>query len=235
MKRIFCFATGNLWKWAKTDNRGPLLNYIRKLDIEGVEITFAEINELNAFRVSKTNMEWLKTLDYVTIHAPFRRPKGMSDTDYIAPVYRLYKKLGAQHIIIHPQDLPEYSVLRKYRMNVSTENMRPYKHISHSDLERILRTYRGMGLCIDVAHAYVHSKDETKKLVERFRDKITQVHLSGTYGKQDHRSLRIVTKRFMESIEPIRQLDVPIVIEESMKKKTIQYIKDEIAYCRSLF
>ena len=71
MTRIYSFALGNIWRWAQSENRNGLLRYAKNLDLSGVEITLPTESELCAFRLSKENLSWLKTLPYVTIHAPF--------------------------------------------------------------------------------------------------------------------------------------------------------------------
>jgi hypothetical protein len=235
MKRIFSFATGNIWKWYKAKNRAVCLELIRKLDMDGVELTFAHADELLAFKLSESSRQWLRSLDYVTIHAPFRYPENHGLADYLGHIHKLYRQINAKNLIIHPYNLVSSEILGKYSMRISTENLRPHRHITPSDLEGYLQKYRGMGLCLDVAHAYFYSKEETHKLIGRFRNKITQVHVSGTYRKNDHLSLREVTRDFMYSIRDIKTLDVPIVIEEDLEKNSLRFLKDEIAYVKSLF
>ena len=86
-----------------------------------------------------------------------------------------------------------------------------------------------------MCHSYTINKNETLKLVEAFKDRITQIHLSGTYRKKHHQSMRIVTKDFLKSIEPIFDLDVPIIIEEDIKIKDIGEVKKEISMIKKLF
>ena len=92
-----------------------------------------------------------------------------------------------------------------------------------------------MKLCLDVSHAYTCSRHETRKLAQAFAGRISQIHFSGTYRRKSHRSLRKVSKAFMLSIQPIMELDVPIVIEEDMEVESMHYVHEEIAYCKSLF
>ncbi|GAI60095.1 unnamed protein product, partial [marine sediment metagenome] len=83
MKRVFSFALGNIWRWNTSTNRNVLIDYIRKLDISGVELTFATKEELYSFNLSRKNKHWLKSLDYVTIHAPFRLIEGSKDPEEV--------------------------------------------------------------------------------------------------------------------------------------------------------
>jgi len=239
--RIYSFALGGIWKWTKSNNIGDLVGYAKKLDISGVEVTFASKEEVYAFNLSINNKSWLKSLDYVTIHAPFDFiQKSEDDIDIIKQlevISELYDEVDAKNVIIHPDALPAQEILENYDFNISTENLPKKKHKRHvsiHDLEKILQRYPEMGLCLDVSHAYRCSKFETEKLVKRFKNRISQIHLSGTYRGKDHKSLREVTNNFLLSIEPIKELDVPIVIEENIEIKNIRYIQNEIDYIKKI-
>lgn len=239
MPKTFSFATGNIWRWNKSENRNILINYARKLDnISGVEITFASKEDLYLFRLSESNRRWLRTLDYVTIHAPFRLVRDSEDEEEVIRqldmISKLYKDVNAKDVIIHPRDIPAKKVLGRYDFNISTENM-PRRSAPISYLKDVLDRHPKMRFCLDVSHAYIWSKHETGKLVRAFRNRISQVHLSGTYKRKSHQSLRCVTDEFMRSIEPVKDLDVPIIIEEDIKTKSLGYVRDEIEYIKRMF
>ena len=147
----------------------------------------------------------------------------------------MYQQVNAKDVIIHPLDLPSPEILAKYPFKVSTENLVKKRNVTITKLEKIFQEYPNIGLCLDVAHAYLWSKDETQKLIDAFSERITQFHLSGTYRKKDHQSLRIVTKKFLSSIEPIKKLNVPIVIEEEIFAKDLNYLKEEVEYIKQMF
>ncbi len=234
-----CFASGNLWRWGKNKNRNEHINILRKLDIEGVEITTGFKEELFSLKLSKTNVKWLRSLKHVSIHAPFGlvyRSESHKDLiNQMNALSRLYKQINAKNVVIHPYDLPSLKILNKYKMKISTENMVPHNHITHADLKYILKKAPKMRLCLDAAHAYLYSKKETASLIRKFKKKISQVHMSGTYMHQEHVSMRKVTKDFLRSIEPIKKLNVPIVIEEDIKRKNIGFVKNEIKRVKEIF
>lgn len=239
MPRIISFALGNIWRWTESKNRDVLIKYAKDLDVSGVEVTFSSKEELYALKLSKNNEDWLKSLDYVTIHAPFGLVRKADNEQEVIKqlnlIARLYDKINAKNVIIHPQDLPKHDILKNYHFKISTENLPKNKYISISELEKILNKYPKIGLCLDVSHAYKWSKYETGKLVKTFSKKITQIHFSGTYKKKDHQSLRSVTKDFLFSIQPIKQLNVPIVIEEDIKNKSVKFLKEEVEYIKVMF
>lgn len=46
--------------------------------------------------------------------------------------------------------------------------------------------------------------------------------------------MRKVDKDFLFSIQPLQELNVPIVIEEDIKAKDLEFVKEEIKYVKSL-
>ena len=56
MDRNYSFALGSLWQWSKSKNRDDLIKYARQLDINGVELTFSNREELCAFNLSEENV-----------------------------------------------------------------------------------------------------------------------------------------------------------------------------------
>ena len=239
MKRVFSFALGNIWRWNTSTNRNALIDYVRKLDISGVELTFATKEELFSFNLSRNNKHWLKGLDYVTIHAPFRLIKGSKDQKEVIKQFndisRLYDDINGKNVIIHPKDLLNSDIPKNFECDISTENLPPRSGVSLLDLSKVLHKYPKMRLCLDVSHAYSWSRVETGKLTKAFKDKISQIHFSGTYRKRDHQSLRNVTKNFLLSIQPIKGLEIPIVIEEDIQTRSLGYVKEEIEYIKHLF
>ncbi|PLW79912.1 hypothetical protein C0585_05390 [Candidatus Woesearchaeota archaeon] len=221
--KIICFALGNIWRFSESDNRADLLEKIQHLDIEGVELTIGTVHELENFELKKSQIKWLKQLKYVSIHAPF---KLLSDPNkikiYLDKLQKIYDLTNAKTVIIHPDNLPEKKLLKKYSMHVSTENMVKRKNITIPKLKKIIEEY-GLGLCLDVAHSYFWSEKETKKLIDEFKEIITQVHFSNNYRRKDHLPFDKVSKSFLRSINPLKDIEVPIIIEEDIKTKDFDW------------
>jgi len=239
MARTISFALGNIWRWSRARNRNSLLAHIRKLEVDGVELTFSSKEELYNFKLSNENEKWLRNLSYVTIHAPFSMVRRAENEEEVIRqlvfIDRLYKKIKAKNVVIHPEDLPSPKILNKFNFNVSTENLPKKKKVSIAKLRKILKKYPRIGLCLDISHAYLWSKHETRKLVSAFGKRITQIHFSGTYKKKDHQSLRAVSRDFMLSIRPVFRLNAPIVIEEDIRTKSARFLREEVDFIRSMF
>ncbi len=236
MARLFCLSLGGIDE--KTSEINSRFSYARKQDISGVELIFASKDELYSSRLSEENLSWLKSLKYVSIHAPFKLVSKSHDQLEVARqldiLSDIYHKINAKNLIIHPNEMPEIDLIRRYDFSISTENLRPGSRVPISILERILSRYR-IKLCLDVAHAYLWSKHETGRLIDAFKQEISEVHFSGTCRKVTHVSLRTVSSEFIYSIQRVRELDVPIVIEEDMRGKGPDFVREEIQYIKGLF
>lgn len=237
-KQILGFALGSVWRWAQSENRNGLLGPLKRLDIAGVELTFSDPEALQRFRLSKQNTEWLKSLPYVSIHAPFNLFSLEKKKDILAHlqiVSTLYRQTGAQNVVVHPTRSDSIKLLEEFDFSISIENMHPKDGFDIPALSSIFSTYPEYRLCLDVSHAYLWSPRETGHLIRTFRDRISQIHLSGTYRKKCHQSLTIVTKTFMESIKELKTLNVPLIVEEDFQTKNIEHVRKELRFIADLF
>ena len=237
MIRVYSFASGNLWRWKNSKNRNGLLNYIRKLNVSSVELTFPTKEELFLFKLSNSNKNWLRTLKYVTIHAPFRLFEDSENEkeiiDQINHISNIYNALNCKNVIIHPEnDLFTSNLLVDCGFEVSIENLPKKYNVPIPKLKEVLKKHSKIKICVDVSHAYSWSKFETGKLIDVFHDRISQIHVSGSYRKKDHQSMRKISKEFQFSIQPIKQLNVPVVIEEDIAIRSLDYVKEEIEFIK---
>jgi len=130
MKNKFIFATGNFYRFANK-NSANLINFIKKLDIDGVEITFSSKDQLYNFKLNHDQAMWLRELQYVSIHSPFNLIEDVAGDnqgilDQMVRLYNLAQKIKAKNIIIHPHSLPSAQILKKSqvkKIKVSTENL----------------------------------------------------------------------------------------------------------------
>ena len=238
--RIFSFALGNIWRWDPSENRNSLIDYIRALDISGVELTLASRQDIHSFKLSGKNERWLKTLDYVSIHAPFGLFKDSENEEdvfhQIDCIRKLYHQIGAKGVVIHPEpELLQSDILNEFDIKFSIENLPRKSNVPLSCIRKILRRYPRMDLCLDTSHAYSWSKYEAGKLIHNFEERISQIHFSGSYRRKQHGSLRKVSQNFLFSIQPVKHLGVPVVIEEDMEQQSLNYMRDELDYIKRLF
>jgi len=232
--RIFCFCTGNISRTGITWNEA--IDFIKKLDVRGIEIMMASKEHLYNFNLSKNNIKFVKNLDYISIHFPFAdRILKKEINGCLDKTYKIYKRIGAKNVIIHPNILDDLSILKNYDMKVSLENLRSIKNITLEDMKQIFTKFQNLSFCLDISHAFSFSKYETSNLMKAFGKKLTEIHFSGSRENKDHISIREVMQDFIESIQPIKNSNVPVVIEEGLDIHKLEFFIEEIKLVKKFF
>lgn len=238
MSRIFSFALGYLTEDINSSKTKSFLDYLKKIGFQGVEITFGSKERLYSFKLNDSLKQKLRQFQHITIHSPFELVReAESDKEVIKQldlIFELYSAIRAKRVIIHPDNLPKPEILKNYKFNISTENLKKKRGISIKKLKKLLEKYPKIGFCLDTAHAFSWSKHEIRKLVENFGNKINQIHLSARHKGKDHQSLRGTNKDFLLSVSPIEKLNIPIIIEEEYKKINFKTLKKEIEYIKKI-
>ena len=239
LERIISFSLGNIWRWSGSPDRSKLIRYLKTLDISGVEIVFPTEQELNAFHISSIDAQWLSGLPYTTIHAPFNLFSSHASEETILKqlnvISELYENTHAKSVVFHPAPYEKLAPLTDRNFHVTVENLPPGRHTGIPELRRIFKKYPEFSFCLDISHAYLWSKYETARLLREFGSRLSQIHLSGTYRRKSHQSLQSVSRDFLQTIEDIKQFDVPLVVEEDFKVKSIVGVKEELTFIRGLF
>lgn len=211
------FAIGSVWRWQEPGNRNALIHYFHDLKIDAIELTLPVPERVTDFVLSYKNRVWLRTLQYISIHAPFHLTHESENSRHVAlqleRIERLYREVSAKNVIFHPDNLPSVGVLDQYEFSACAENLPPKTGFGLKELRQTLRDYPKIGLCLDVAHAFLWSRDESSRIVETFGERIRQIHFSAADRKQDHLSLVDASEEFAESIRPVLSLNVPWLIE----------------------
>lgn len=229
---------GNFYRSARNQNRANALKWIQKLPVQGVELTLGNQKDFEAFHLNTQQKKYLLDLDYVSLHAPFKTlayyPTTETLDNALNKIQEIYDESNAKAIVFHPHHLPPHQLLRKRHFKVLIENMEQKKHIPTSRITRLADEYHA-GYCLDTSHAYEFGSHETQKLFHKFKQRLGQIHLSANYRHQNHQQLTKASPAFLQSLEPLQETDVPIVIEEDFKRRNLTLAKKEIDWIRTFF
>jgi hypothetical protein len=241
--KLISFATGNLYKFL---NEIDTMSLIDSLGIEGIEYTYGKYYAERP--ITKTDKKILLKRKDISLHTPFKLLKFpeniQKDTLDFEKIIQDYKRVKAKRLVLHPDQILNKQILKLGKENniqFITENLRKRhgndkkKTQERFGFEKVLNEHKSFGLCLDVAHSYSWSPKETKDIVEKWEDKIMQVHFSVTHYKKEHLPLTKASKNFLNSIKCLRDLDVPIVIEEEMETMNKKWILKEIEQIKKLF
>lgn len=231
--RQLCFATGNLYRLI---GKKDIVDLISRLDIDGVEYTYGR--NISERLITEKDVSFLRSLDYVSIHSPFSLSLKKISPLEVQKCYEIIssnaKRIGAKNVVFHPgQVLPEKFFSNK-NFNFLTENMHKKPLRNKIDFERVLNSNSNAMLCLDAMHAYTWSSEECTLIVNKWKKRIAQVHFSNCYRKNKHVSFEKVSSAFLKSIEPIFDLNVPIIIEEDMPYTKLSEIKAEVKRVKNI-
>jgi endonuclease IV len=215
-----CFATGCLWRLI---GKKDIFEMLSKLNIDGVELTYGKY--YGERKIFEKDFKILKKFGFVSMHSPFKLSLDlMSRKEFdstIKNIYKDYKKSNSQHIVFHPtivlpKNLP--------KMSYVTENLNPKKGKNRPKLgfEKVLKQRKDWGLCLDASHAFDWGVNETDRIVKKWKKRIKSVHFSNNRYHKDHLSFEKVSKDFLKSIEPLKELNVPIIIKKILSLQMLE-------------
>ncbi|MCX6803216.1 MAG: hypothetical protein NTY48_01445 [Candidatus Diapherotrites archaeon] len=234
--KLLSFATGNFYRFV---NQIRVVEYIDSLGIDGIEYTYGKwYDERPLTKIDKNILS--KKLDTsLHIHFKFLRFPDRIEQDTL-DFYKIlndYREVNAKRLVIHPHQIPSEKLIKIGQNNnvqFITENM-PKRHKNSKrknpercGFEKVLNEHNHFGLCLDVSHSYSWPNKETKRIVDTWKDKIMQVHFSITNYQVNHLSTQHASKKFLATIKCLKELDVPIVIEENMQTINKKLVTKEI-------
>lgn len=178
--------------------------------------------------MDKLEQDDLEPFKFVTFHLP----PGISqkNLESLARVQHFHNKLRFNVVVVHPDIVKDWNILKPFNLPISVENMDECKKIGRTlkSMKEILfkNDYK---VTLDINHCYCN--DPTLKLADdlfnEFKDRISHFHLSG-YEKRHEPLTR--TKQ-TEFIDFVKDKDKPIIIESvcadlAEAKEEFNFIKD---------
>ena len=124
--------------------------------------------------------------------------------------------------------------LKKKKWNVLIENDTGNYKTGYRKFGNFIKKHR-FNMLLDVNHASDYSEKEVSNYIKNYKNKIKIIHLAGGHQRKTvwHQPFSKATKKFLKSIEPIKQLKIPIVIEDN--KITTKELKKEIKKVKKWF
>lgn len=230
--KLLGIGTGNLHKLHYGDIN-KTLETISEYNFEAVEITYGLIHEVNV-NISDKNIEFLRQLKYKTIHFPFSHELADDQLtrDILKKIGELYSSIGADHLIIHPSELKDFSILDGF--DPLFENLPSEHGWGYHCLKSFFKKHN-FGFVLDTTHAMTYSDrvGEIEKLLT-FGDRLKQVHLSNYNNGQKHQ-LFYNTDNFNIILDKIKNVDVPIILEANIPsevdlEREIEFLRGELGF-----
>lgn len=211
---------------------------ISQLNVDGIELTFRYIDELDSCLKNNKFLDFLSRFKYNTIHSPFgKKPKIKiyredSIDEILIKLKKIAERINAKNIVFHPYNFEDLSLLNKINNklfsieNTITENM------NANQLSQLLDEYQNLGFTIDTSHATFIGKKEFDDLFDKLRNRIKTIHFSNAWNEEQH-------KQFfsMNGINRFSKLltlnnEIILTIEENFNEDLIDSINKEILFVR---
>lgn len=240
MKNLICVSTGAVYKISEDMNKK--IELLKEFSPDGIELCFADSQYLIDFKITKENLTYLCTLKYVSIHAPWlgvRYGNNERTLAVLKSINNLYCEIDARNVVFHADFIDNFSVFENYDFTISIEN-NEWKYPFHliSEIELLLKNNKKFKFTFDFAHALTVSVEDIPVYVEKFKEKLIQVHFA-YFDKElpDHWfSHKYDSEEIRKLSKYLKVLDVPIVLEcVANDESEVSLIGKELKYVRNIF
>ncbi len=222
------FSTGCLYK-THARLAPTTFDVFRKLGCTAIEL-MCQSPELIS-EIELLTLDDLRGFEHISIHLPkcdFGRTNEASR--FLSRMESVHEKLGFSVAVLHPNEISDWSFLRKTTLPIAIENMDAGKKSCKTveDMQKVFESI-DVKMIFDVAHVF--DNDPTmqlgKSLVAAFSERICEIHVSGYNYRELHDPIHL--SRQNEILDIIPSTSLPIIIEscclnEDEVKKEFDYI-----------
>ena len=226
--RQFGFSTGAI---AKGDFH-QALRIVHSLGIKAVELSALRDHELPKLIQELPQLD-LGMFTHVSIHAPskFVTISEVQAADLLKAALRL--GIG---VVVHPDAITDASCWKEFGELLWIENLDKRKPLARtvSELEEVFRRFPNAGFCLDVAHARQidPTMSEAAHMLEKFDDRLKQLHASGLNSNSTHSALSVAARAAFGQISQLIPPHVPVILESPV---TESQISSELEFARTTF
>ena len=216
MKRIG-FSTGAL---ARGDFRRALQMLSGK-KTNAVELSALRQDEL-APLVQQLGQLDLSRFQYISFHAPSAMGQSYEPT-----ALELLKEVAARNwpIIVHPDAMHHPADWACLGECLCIENMDKRKPIGQTaaDLAKFFDALPKASLCFDIGHARQvdPTMSEAWAILQHFRDKIKQLHVSEVNTQSKHDPISLESILAFQKVSHLLPADAPIILESRVEESEI--------------
>ncbi|HWO32310.1 MAG TPA: TIM barrel protein [Candidatus Acidoferrum sp.] len=211
------FSTGAL---ARGDFRRALQMLSGK-NVNAVELSALRQAELEPL-VNQLGQLDLSRFQYISFHAPSQ----IDQSDEQAAL-ELLKQVAARNwpIIVHPDAMHTPSAWACLGDSLCIENMDKRKPIGQTatDLAKFFDLLPNASLCFDIGHARQvdPTMSEAWAILQRFRNRIKQLHVSEVNTQSKHDPISLESILAFQKVSHLLPVDAPIILESRVEESEI--------------
>jgi len=203
------FSTGAL---AAGDVRAAL-TLLEGIDVSVIELSALRCRELRPLLDIVGDLQ-LDRFSYVAVHAP----TSFHEVNEADAVQLLESRLPETwNIVVHPDSLNDLSLWRRFGPRLCLENMDKRKTTGRTarELDRFFDSLPEASFCLDLAHVRQidPSMSHAVELINTFRDRIVQLHVSDLDAPAHHVPLTTAAILAFQEVVPLLPRNLPVIIE----------------------
>lgn len=247
MKNPICISTGLVYKLNEGMNKKIAM--LRDFSIDGMELCFADADDLLNFSINEANLKYLQSFKFNSIHAPWKNIDYGNNNKCkktLIVIEKLYKEINAINVSFHifgVEKIKETKIFNEYDFIFSIEN-NDSGRLKRPGLDTVEKIKKALTInpnfkfTFDFAHALVTSPQEIPVFINKFKNKLTQIHLSYlTKQMKDHWFLhKYDSKEMRNLLNHLKNTNAPIVLEcVASNWEEMALVKKEMEYVKSIF
>jgi len=173
----------------------------------------------------------LEKYKYISIHAPSKLTT-FSERELVDHLKQIVEFNWP--IVVHPDIIKDFRLWKVLGKNLCLENMDKRKEIGRTtnDMEILFNELPDAVFCFDIAH--VRQVDPTMMegilMIEKFKDKLVQLHVSEVNTESKHQPLTFESILAFNTLAQFIPKDIPIVLESPVTFEKIDYEIEKAEY-----
>ena len=199
-----------------------------------VELSALREDELDPLlRVLDQLREKLAKFQYVSFHAPSQL-RRISEPELVAKLKPIADRGWA--IIVHPDMIKDFGLWRELGRAVCIENMDKRKVTGRTarQLRHIFEELPEATFCFDIGHARQvdPTMQEAESMLEAFRGRLRQIHLSHVNSQSHHERLNYESIIAYQSVAHWFDRSIPIILETPVQQEQVE---EELSSAERIF
>lgn len=191
-------------------------------NVSAVELSALRQDEL-ASLVERLDRLDLRQFGYISFHAPSSMERAF-ETIALGLLEQVARR--GWPIIVHPDAVHSLREWTRLGDRLCIENMDKRKPTGQTaqDLSEIFKFLPNASFCFDIGHARQvdPTMSEACTILERFGDKIQQVHVSEVNTQSKHDALSFESILAFQKVAHLIPLEVPVILESRVGESEIE-------------
>lgn len=215
------------------------LNKLLSIGCNAIEL-HPKMNSLDDFDLSEKSVNLLNNkFDYVSLHAPARNFKinnSISSKEIFKKIDELIKKVSIKNVIIHPDIIEDFNILKDKDWPISLENMDCRKKDGRyvRELEIVFNKVPSANLVLDLNHCYTNDMEMklADEILNKFSSRIVEYHISAYVG-EDKLHQPFSTSNCDIILSKVSNKNTPLIIEVITDVLSNEELTRELSYIKA--